>query len=101
MQKTEITEACIKLKSFMEGAINLIRDNDYDKINDIIEEQAALIVYLQGIQKKQLKRLKKPKKASTKVTMLYVSMINETKSLALQVVNIVKAQRDFISASKS
>lgn len=100
MQKTEITEACVKLRAFMDKAILLIRDNDYDLINDIIEEQAELIQYLQNIQKKQLKRLKN-EKASTKVTILYVSMINETRSLVLQVVNIVKAQRDFISASKN
>lgn len=96
-QKEEISEACDKLKAFMDKAVLFIRENDFEGVDQIAEEQSELIQFLHSIKKKQLKRLKN-EKASTKMTMLYVSMLEETKGLVLQVVNIVKAQRDFLNA---
>lgn len=95
VQKDEIAEACVMFNSFMNRAVDVIKNNDFDSIDNLVDGQVLVIQYLHDIKKKQLKRLKN-EKASTKVTMLYISILQETKSIVLQVVNIIKAQRDFM-----
>ena len=46
--------------------------------------------------KSELKRLNSPGKSSTKASMLYLTILNETRTMVLQLRNLLKAQRHFL-----
>lgn len=66
---------------------------------DIIKDrQQKLIKYTDQIRKKQIKRIKN-NTVGTRNSILFLSILNETKSLALQTGNVVKSLRDFSIAT--
>jgi len=71
-----------------------IRLNDYSKINDVLDVQNELLEKIKKSRKHLIKSLKK-EALSTKSSMLYLEILNESKNLILFVINLLKAQRDF------
>jgi len=72
-----------------------IESNDYSSQDDI---QILLTRFIQLIElnnKKQIKRIKN-NIVGTKNSVLFMNIINESKHLALQAVNLYKSQRDFV-----
>ncbi|MBR2060694.1 MAG: hypothetical protein IJ979_02035, partial [Tidjanibacter sp.] len=62
-----------------------MRDNLFEMIADAI--------------KNQLRRIK-TKSTSTKASMLYLTILNETKTMVLQSRNLIKSQKYFIESQK-
>jgi phosphate/sulfate permease len=88
-----------KIRSLITKANNMIEQSDFSLLNDLTDEQSKLIDLIKGLRKKQLKRIKK-EKAGTKISMLYLSILHETQNMLLHLVNLLKAQRDFVANSK-
>lgn len=99
--KPLIDEQLVELKAFHDGLKQLIEkvtnamgSGDYGELDSILEKQAELIKYVKKISKAQIKRLKEGQ-VGTKNSILYLNIINESKNLILQAVNLFKSQRDF------
>lgn len=99
--KPLIDEQLVELKAFHDGLKQLIEkvtnamdSGDYGEFDSILEKQAELIKYVKKISKAQIKRLKEGQ-VGTKNSILYLNIINESKNLILQAVNLFKSQRDF------
>ncbi len=77
-----------------------INANDFDKVDEIIETQQGLLNVIADYRKKQIKRIKK-EEVGTKNSLLYLNILNESKNLVLNAVNLLKAQRDFITFNEN
>lgn len=88
-----------KLRDFYQLLFDVMNNQDFAKVPDIIEKREILMKEIESYRKKQVKRLKKGEVGS-KNSLLYLSLLHETKNLLLHSVNLVKAQRDFESFEK-
>jgi len=67
---------------------------NYSVQEQIIEKQSELLNSIEQINKNQIRRLKATE-VGTRNSILFMNILNETKNLTLQVVNLYKSQRDF------
>ena len=94
-QFEELNGIRVDVQDFMAKAIKIITQKDYAVLDELTEQQQVIFAKMKDNRKKQLKRIKN-EKAGTKVSLLYLNALHETQNLMLHLVNLVKAQRDFI-----
>lgn len=97
--KEQIEELCGLHKIHSQLLNEIIRSmetNDFSTQTEILKVSQAYLDDIALINKKQIKRLKNAE-AGTKNSMLYLNIINESKRLVLQAVNLYKSHRDFIN----
>jgi len=75
-----------------------LKANDYTSLTDIINKQQKLLKFIDTLQKKQVKRIK-ANEVGTRNSMLFLSILSESKNLVLQSVNLLKSHRDFTSVA--
>jgi len=75
--------------------VNDIETCNYDSQDDIQQELNKLLELIELSNKKQIKRIKNSV-VGTKNSILFMNIINESKNLSLQAVNLYKSQRDFV-----
>jgi len=80
----------------IEEIIRSMETNDFASQEMILEISQSYLKRIEQINKKQLKRLKNAE-TGTKNSMLFLNLINESKRLVLQAVNLYKSHRDFIN----
>jgi len=83
---------------YMNKAVKIIESKKYDEIDKLIESMNKLLNELALIRKVHIKTIK-TQEISTRVSMLYMDVLAETKSLILYTINIVKTSRDFSNAA--
>ena len=88
-----------EIRTLINKSNHMIDNSEFSELPGLIEEQGKLIDVIKGLRKKQLKRIKK-EKAGTKISMLYLSILHETQNMLLHLVNLLKAQRDFVANTK-
>lgn len=71
---------------------------DVEELEIVRERQEKVIKYITQLRKTQIKRIKK-NVVGTRNSILFLSILNETKSLVLQTGNVVKSLRDFSIAT--
>ena len=89
----------VKVKSIIARSIQIINKKNFSESNKIINDQAVLLEQLKNFRKIQLKRIKKDR-SGTKISMLYLNVLHETQNMMLHLVNLLKAQRDFVTFLK-
>ncbi len=72
----------------------LIKTDNYSTIEEVLLLQTEILETTKTGRKKLIKSLKK-EALSTKGSMLYLEILNESKNLVLYVINLLKSQRDF------
>lgn len=87
------------ISDFLDILIESICDNNFSGVDLVIQQQQDILGQLQSFRKKQIKRMKN-ESSSTKVSLLYLNILHETKNLLLFGINLLKAQRDFVDNSK-
>ncbi len=75
--------------------IKSIESGDYSSQDDILTVQGKLLELIELSNKRQIKRIKNAL-VGTKNSILFMNIVNESKNLALQAVNLYKSQRDFV-----
>ncbi len=81
------------------GDVNTcLKAGDYSTLSDIIAKQQKILKFIDTLQKKQVKRIK-ANEVGTRNSMLFLSILSESKNLVLQSVNLLKAHRDFTSVA--
>lgn len=80
------------------GQINqMIRNKDYASIDEILDKRDRLFEEIAFVTKNQLQRINDTSiETPTRASLLYLDILNETKSMVLQARNLVKSQRYFI-----
>lgn len=73
----------------------MLKNSDFADLELILELRDELFESIAEAIKRQLKRIKN-KESSTKTSLLYLTILNETKTMMLQTRNLVKSQRYFL-----
>jgi hypothetical protein len=94
-QIEDFNEFATELNEFFNHALHILKEEKFEQLDELISMREDLFTRLKKLEKKQIKRLK-AKDVSTRNSMLYFKVISETKNLLLHLINVVKAQRDFI-----
>lgn len=96
-------EQIIDLKVVNDGVDNIfnkintmLRDKDFSDLNSMIEMRDNLFGTIATAIKNQICRLKE-EQSSTKASMLYLNILNETKTMVLQSRNLIKSEGYFLS----
>ena len=73
----------------------MLRNHDFADIELILELRDELFESIAEAVKQQLRRIKN-RETSTRASLLYLTILNETKTMVLQARNLVKSQRYFL-----
>lgn len=83
------------ITTLLHKTIDVIQSEKYNTIEEILVLQTEILETTKIGRKKLIKSLKK-EALSTKGSMLYLEILNESKNLVLYVINLLKSQRDFV-----
>ena len=72
----------------------MIRKNDYTGFDGLVETGAALTARLTALKKGELKRIQ-GQSGSTKVSMVYLTMVQEAQNVVSFATNLLKVSRKF------
>ncbi|MBS9768198.1 MAG: inorganic phosphate transporter [Flavobacteriaceae bacterium] len=103
-QENELTELSGLIKELYED-VNRVANTQLDvadgtaEFEMIQERQQEILKFIQQIRKKQIKRIKK-NAVGTRNSVLYLTVLNETRALTLYTGNVVKSLRDFSLSSQ-
>lgn len=78
---------------------HMLRSNDFSQLDLILQLRDELFETIAEAIKRQLKRIQS-KTTSTKASLLYLTILNETKTMVLQSRNLLKSQRYFLENTK-
>ncbi|MEZ5083543.1 MAG: inorganic phosphate transporter [Bacteroidales bacterium] len=99
VQVEELFDMTRMIRDFISEINSIIKKDDYSLIGDIIAQQQKILKFIDTARKKQVKRIKS-NEAGTRNSMLYLSILSESKNLILHAVNVLKAHRDFAESMK-
>ena len=85
--------------NFYNSVVVIDKELHFEEVDKLIAKQQAILDLINRIKKKQVKYIKGDL-VGTKITMLYLNLLSETKNLLLHTINMVKAHRDFIQSDK-
>lgn len=97
-QLIEIQTLNEQMKSLFLHLDSIVKTNDFSRIDETVEEQQQLIENLNRISRRQIKRIKR-EDSSTKNSVLYFTLLHESKSIALHAVNMTKSYRDLVQVT--
>ncbi len=98
-QVKDLNQLNEELNSFYSYVLNTTKKQNFTDLNAILVQQQLIIDLISKINKRQI-RLIKEEMIGTRVTLMYMNLLNETKNLVLYTINMVKAHRDFIQQSE-
>jgi len=98
-QISQFNEFRVELNNFFNYALYILKEKRFEDLDELIAKRNRLVDNLKELEKAHIKRIK-VNTVSTRNSILYFNIISETKSLLLNLINVVKAQRDFIRETK-
>jgi len=96
VQIEELMDITRMIREFLKRINQLILEQDFTQVNEILESQSKVLKFVDTSRKKQVKRIK-ANEVGTRNSMLFLSILSETKNLMLQSINLFKSHRDFTS----
>ena len=99
LKKDQIKELVLiydELEKLVKEVARSVKFNDFSNQDDIIQMMNEYRTLVEKIRKNQIKRVKN-NKVGTKNSILFFDILNESKNLGFQVVNLYKSQRDFVA----
>jgi len=94
-QIAELKEQDQLLQTLLDEILNIIKNSRFGNIDDALKHQQQMLDAIDKFRRNQIKRIKAAK-AGTKNSLLYLGILSETKNMVLDIVNLLKSQRDFI-----
>ncbi len=93
-QQSDLKELNLQTSEYFNFIVYILKSNNFENIRESVQKLHDLINTIENIQKQQIKRIKKGE-SGTKASMLFLNLLNESKSLIHHAGNSVKAYRDF------
>ncbi len=94
-QIIELENLSEEISQFVTHLIEIIQADNFEQVPSLADEQQNILNLTDKLRKQQLKRLK-TEQVGTRNSMLYISLLHETRSLLLHLQNLVKSFRDFV-----
>ena len=94
VQKEDFGKMTDEIVSFLNRSSVMIESNDYHRMDDLIAESVDLTAKLTLLKKEELKRIH-GQSGSTKVSMVYLNMVQEAQNVVSFTANLLKVSRKF------
>jgi Na+/phosphate symporter len=95
-QQAEDLQRMSKNVSDMYNAfINMMERHDYSSFDTLLKYRDNMLDLYAKLTKRQIKRVKNME-SGTRTSILFLNILNETKNIVLQSINMMRAQRDMI-----
>ena len=85
------------VKKLYDKIISMLETNDFNDMEKVMSGRDKLMEMIGDVIKRQLRRIQ-GEKGSTKTSVLFLNILNETKTMVLQSRNLLKSQKYFVSA---
>ncbi len=99
-QTTDLENISLKLSNITNIIIEIIKNESFDRIDDILVLQKELLDYINVSRKKHIENIKN-NTVGTRNSILYLNLLSESKNIALYMINLIKSQRDFVIEQKN
>jgi phosphate/sulfate permease len=99
-QIDDFEKVTTSVEQLFKTILPLLKNPGYREIKHVIRLQREILKHIAELNKKQLKRIKNGE-AGTKNSLLYLTILSETKNMLLHTINLLKAQRDFVVLNKT
>ncbi|WP_430810569.1 MULTISPECIES: inorganic phosphate transporter [unclassified Carboxylicivirga] len=93
-QRNDLQELLDEVSAYFNHLIHIKKEQKFDHLNEISSKYNFLITFLDTIRRNQIKRIQKGN-GRTRMTIVFMDVLSETKNLLLHSVNLMKAHRDF------
>lgn len=94
VQKDDFGKVSEQIISFLRNCATMIHKNDYIGFEELIAESITLMNQLTALKKGELKRIQ-GQSGSTKVSMVYLNMVQEAQNVVSFTANLLKVSRKF------
>ena len=94
VQKEDFGKMTDEIVSFLNRSSVMSESNDYHRMDDLIAESVDLTAKLTLLKKEELKRIQ-GQSGSTKVSMVYLNMVQEAQNVVSFTANLLKVSRKF------
>ena len=94
VQKEDFGKMTDEIVSFLNRSSVMIESNDYHRMDDLIAESVDPTAKLTLLKKEELKRIQ-GQSGSTKVSMVYLNMVQEAQNVVSFTANLLKVSRKF------
>ena len=94
VQKEDFGKMTDEIVSFLNRSSVMIESNDYHRMDHLIAESVDLTAKLTLLKKEELKRIQ-GQSGSTKVSMVYLNMVQEAQNVVSFTANLLKVSRKF------
>ena len=94
VQKDDFGKVSEQIISFLRNCATMFRKNDYIGFEELIAESITLMNQLTALKKGELKRIQ-GQSGSTKVSMVYLNMVQEAQNVVSFTANLLKVSRKF------
>jgi phosphate/sulfate permease len=98
-QITELKHLSMHLETVLKITLSSIMKADYSSQDKLLDEQNKGLRHIEIYRKHQIQRIKR-KEVGTRNSILFLNLLDESKNLLLQAINLFKAQRDFVNNGK-
>lgn len=94
VQKDDFGKITDHIVAFLNHCAVMVEKNDYHRLDDLITESTTLTSQLTALKKGELKRIQ-GQSGSTKVSMVYLNMVQEAQNVVSFAANLMKVSRKF------
>ena len=98
-QEKELHEISKIVIEMYEKFIDMMNRHDYSSFHMLINYRENILEQCAKLTKKQIKRVK-ANESGTRSSILFLNILNETKTIVLQSMNLMKSQKNMILTSK-
>ena len=95
-QTTDLIRVGDEVETIYRRINAMLTTNDFGDIDLVLSMRDRLFETISDAIKSELRRFNTSGKGSTKASMLYLTILNETRTMVLQLRNLLKAQRHFL-----
>lgn len=94
VQKGDFGKMTESIITYLKRSASMIEKNDYHRLDDVVAESVTLTSQLTALKKGELKRIQ-GQSGSTKVSMVYLNMVQEAQNVVSFTANLIKVSRKF------
>jgi phosphate/sulfate permease len=99
-QRDDLQELLEEVTGYFNHIIHMEKEQNFDHLNEMISKQSFLIGFQDSLRRNQIKRIQMGE-GRTRVSILFMDVLAETKNVLLYSINLLKAHRDFVASYRA
>jgi uncharacterized membrane protein (DUF106 family) len=94
-QVKDLHELNESISAFYDEVLRISKKHNFKDLGTLIAQQQSILNMIDKMKKKQIKLIKSDQ-AGTRIFLMYLNLLAESKNLVLYTLNMVKSHRDFL-----